>query len=222
MRHRLGQNDLARRRLCVILDTQASDAGHSLSLARQVIDAGCMWIQVREKAMSDRDRLNLLRRIAELVEGTDVWVFANDRPDMAILSGASGVHLGPTDIQPDDARRLFEIAGMSRALIGASARTPERALRAEALGADYIGCGCVFGAGTKSDAVEIGLDGLSAVTASVDIPVIAIGGISAERVREVASSGASGVAACAAIVSAKDPAAAVSEFMEELNSAFGA
>ncbi|MCD6327701.1 thiamine phosphate synthase [bacterium] len=202
------------RRLCVVLDLSQDDAARSFAIAKSVLKAGCRWIQVRESAMTDRNRLSLLRRIADVAKAFDAWVFANDRPDMAILSGATGLHLGQGDVSIADARRLFAQVGMTDAMIGISASTREQAELAVANGAAYIGCGAVFNTLTKANAVgPIELSGLSEIASAVDIPVIAIGGITLERLPGVLSAGAAGVAVCSAIVASDDPGEATGRFL---------
>jgi thiamine-phosphate diphosphorylase len=130
----------------------------------------------------------------------------NDRPDIAAAVGADGVHLGQEDLPADAAREVFG----SRLIVGVSARSLEEALDAEAAGADYVGVGPVYEArATKPDAAEPqGLGLVRAIRERCRIPIIAIGGITADNAPEVMRAGASGVAVISAVVAAEDIAGA--------------
>ena len=182
------------------------------------MSGGCRFIQVREKSMSDRNRLALLNLVIERAAHCGAWVVANDRADLAVLSGADGLHLGQSDLAIADARRLPS-HGCRHLVIGQSVGSAEEAILAESEGADYAGCGSVFATDTKQDAVEIGLGQLSLVADSVDIPVFGIGGICLDNVGNVLSAGAFGVAICSAIVADSDPGRATREFIAAIDRA---
>jgi len=203
----------------VILDSAKKGPQHSLAIAEKVLDAGCRFIQVREKSMSDRDRLSLLSQVIDRAKRLDAWVVMNDRVDLAILASADGVHLGQDDITMADARSLIPARRARRLIVGQSVGSKDEALLAQSDGADYLGCGALFPTGTKEDAVEIGLERLATIANSVAIPVFGIGGISVERVADVLSAGALGVAVCSAIVNAPDPARATRDFIAAILSA---
>jgi thiamine-phosphate diphosphorylase len=121
-----------------------------------------------------------------------------------MLAGADGVHLGPDDLPVAEARRIAPDI-----LIGYSTDDPAQAVAAERAGANYIGCGAVFGTTSKDAGGErIGVERLSQVARAVSIPVIGIGGITVENVNEVAAGGAAGAAVIGAVMSAPDPGAA--------------
>jgi len=214
-RHR----DFSTRRLCVILDSRGTGVDYSLAVAERVLSGGCRFIQVREKSMNDRDRLTLLNLVLERARAYDAWVVVNDRVDLTILAGVAGVHLGQDDLALADARRLFSACGMQDFIIGQSVRSKDEALKAQSDGADYVGCGALFASDTKQDAVQVGLKGLAAVKNSVEIPVFGIGGISLDRISDVLSAGALGVAVCSAIVKAPDPARATRDFITAIDRA---
>lgn len=203
----------------MILDSAKKGPQHSLAIAEKVLDAGCRFIQVREKSMSDRDRLSLLSQVIDRAKRLDAWVVMNDRVDLAILASADGVHLGQDDITMADARSLIPARRARRLIVGQSVGSKDEALLAQSDGADYLGCGALFPTGTKEDAVEIGLERLATIANSVAIPVFGIGGISVERVADVLSAGALGVAVCSAIVNAPDPARATRDFIAAILSA---
>jgi len=204
-------------RLCVILETGGMSAKHSLALAEEVLGAGCKFIQVREKRMPDRDRLWLLQMAVKRARSSGAWVFVNERPDLALLAGAHGVHVGQSDLAVADVQRFFASCGAENVMVGQSVRTREQALAAQSGGVNYVGCGSVFQTKTKSDAVEVGLEALAAVAHSVDIPVFAIGGITVERVGDVLSAGAHGVAVSSAVLKAPDPARATRDLLAAID-----
>ena len=198
----------------MIIDTGADDVKRSLSIARTVIDAGCRWIQLREKSMSDRNRLSVAEALCDRAGVDDLWVFVNDRPDIAILCRATGLHIGQSDLPLAAARRLLAAAGLQDTMIGVSARTPQAALAAQHDGADYVGCGPIFKTTTKPGLPEpIGLSGLEAVADAVRIPVIAIGGITPGYVESVLLAGASGVAVCGWVMQSDDPGSATEQLL---------
>jgi thiamine-phosphate pyrophosphorylase len=166
-------------------------------------------VQVRAKRASDREVVAWTRGlVAELtLRGTKVIV--NDRLDLALAAGADGVHLGRDDLSVADARKLAPVGF----LVGATCRGPEHAIAARADGADYAGVGPVHATSTKDGLPEpLGLDVLAA--AAREIPAIAIGGITAARVRDVMAAGAHGVAVVAAVWMDPDPPGAAREIAE--------
>ena len=144
-------------------------------------------------------------------KGSGVPVLINDRVDIALASGAAGAHLGQEDLDVTTARKILGPA----AIIGATAKTPELAKRAVAMGADYIGSGAVYETSTKSSSC-IGLEGLSAVCAAIHpVPVVGIGGIGHENARAVVEAGgAQGVAVVSAVFDAKDVQAATEALLQ--------
>jgi thiamine-phosphate pyrophosphorylase len=160
--------------------------------ARAAIEGGAGVVQLRMKHAPAGAILAAARAIVAAASGRAL-VLVNDRPDLALLSGADGVHVGDDDLSPADARRLLGPA----LLVGRTARTLEAARAALAEGADHVGFGPVFDSATKPlPGVERrGLEGLAAVCAALPAPVVAISGITLENVAEVALAGS----ACAAV-----------------------
>jgi thiamine-phosphate pyrophosphorylase len=134
----------------------------------------------------------------------------NDSVEIARQTGADGVHIGQKDMEIRTARALL---GPGK-IIGVSAHNVEEALEAQAAGADYLGCGAAFVTGTKSDARPISRDTLRAVTAAVDIPVVAIGGITADNAQELKGCGLDGIAVVSALFGQKDVKAAAAELRQ--------
>ena len=144
---------------------------------------------------------------------TDAVVIVNDRADIALAAGADGVHGGADDLPVSDLRKLL---GPNR-LVGGTARDPDTALRHQADGASYVGVGPVYATATKDGLPEpLGPAGVEKVAAAVDIPVIAIAGITVDRVPELLDAGAHGVAVIGAVAHAADPIAAAAELLEAL------
>ncbi|HZZ86469.1 MAG TPA: thiamine phosphate synthase [Anaeromyxobacteraceae bacterium] len=161
--------------------------------ARAAIAGGAEVVQLRLKALPAGEILEAARRIVAEARGRAL-VIVNDRPDLALLADADGVHLGEEDLPPDEARRLL---GPSR-LVGCSTRTLEEARAALAAGADHVGFGPVFATRTKAIAVEPrGLAALRAVAAALPAPVVAIGGIDEGSIGAVAAAGAAAAAVVA-------------------------
>lgn len=171
-------------------------------------------VQVRAKQARDRDVVLWTRRLVAALGSRGTRVLVNDRLDLALAAGAHGVHLGQDDLTVADARRLAP-AGF---LVGATCRGPEHAVAARADGADYAGVGPVHPTSTKEGLPDpLGLD-LLAATAR-EIPAIAIGGITADRVRDVMAAGAHGVAVVAAVWKNPDPPLAAREIAELVHAA---
>ena len=164
-------------------------------------------MQLREKEAEDAFILQEAQELKVLCHRYGVPFLVNDRPDLAQAVGADGVHVGQEDTGLTEARNLLG----PNALLGGSAHTVEEALAAQAAGADYLGCGAVFGSGTKHNVRQMPLETLTAICQAVDIPVVAIGGISGENVGKLAGSGICGVAVISAIYAAKDVKAAAAD-----------
>jgi thiamine-phosphate pyrophosphorylase len=189
----------------VITDRGAAGARSILEVVRAAIRGGATVVQLREKSATTREMVELGQALHGVTAPAGVPLIVNDRLDVAQAIEAEGVHVGVDDMPVPLARRVL---GPDR-LVGYSPDTVEAALRGQQEGADYLGIGDVFGTPSKPDAGEpIGLEGLAAVVEAVSIPVVAIGGITAENAPAVAQAGASGVAVISAVVGAADPEAA--------------
>jgi len=189
--------------------------GESLSAGRttreiveQAIEGGVGVVQLREKAQPVRKRYEMGREIRELCRDAGVTFVVNDRVDLAAVLDADGVHLGDDDLPVRVARRLLG----EDAIVGRSVSTVEEAEDAEAAGADYLGVGTVYRTESKDDIPEdehgVGPERVREIAAAVDIPIVGIGGITADNAAEVANAGADGVAVITAITRAEDPQAA--------------
>lgn len=178
-------------------------------VARAALTAGCRWIQYRDKDMVVAEGGDQLETIRQLTIEHRAMLVVNDYVGLATRVGADALHLGQSDTPLSVAR-----AGFS-GIIGASATTVPEAVAAAAAGADYVGFGPIFATRSKSDAAPpVGLHGLRAICGLIDVPIVAIGGISAENVGDVVEAGADGVAVISAVAGAPDMEGAARELIE--------
>ena len=183
--------------------TDRAWAADSDALLRQVesaIDGGATIVQLREKHLDEGAFLAEAETFVALCRRKGAVSIINDNVDIAAKTGADGVHVGQSDLA---AGRVRELLGPDK-LIGVSAHTVEEALAAQAAGADYLGTGAAFVTGTKTDAKPISKDTIRAICAAVDIPVVAIGGITRENIRELSGCGLDGVAVVSALFAQPD------------------
>jgi thiamine-phosphate pyrophosphorylase len=204
--------------LYLVTDRSLSLGRATVNIVRAAISGGVTCVQLREKHCATREFIEEARAVRQLLDAleTQIPLIINDRIDVALAIGADGVHLGQSDMQLTDARRL---AGASL-LIGISAESVEDALRAEAEGADYIGISPVFTTPTKRDtAPPLGLEGIRQIRKAVSLPLVGIGGIHRDNANAVIRAGADGVAVVSAIVSAACPQTAASALKQQIHSA---
>ena len=172
-------------------------------VCRKVLENGATFLQIREKDLDE----NTFEQEAEALKELCASYRVNDSVEIAMDIDADGVHVGQSDIKGRDIRAMI---GPDK-ILGISAGTVEEAQAAEKAGADYIGVGAVFGTSTKKNARNLSLEKLQEISSSVSIPVVAIGGINASNLMELAGSGVDGVAVVSAIFAAKDPGQATRE-----------
>ena len=196
----LGSGKASQWKLCLLL-TQSLCTHHPWQdVLDQAVSNGVDCVQVREKDIDDRALLAHIREVQSVVSRRAV-VIVNDRPDLALLAGADGVHLGQTDLNPREVRRF---AG-TRLCIGVSTANLQQAKAAKADGADYCGVGPMFATTTKHKPDLAGPSHLREFLAWDGLPHLAIGGINCENVGELIEAGVRGLAVSSAICSAKDP-----------------
>jgi len=199
-------------RLHVLTDFVFQQRRSHAEIAALAIAGGADTIQFRQKTGAVRDRYVEAVRAAAVCRADGVPLIVDDHLDLALAVGAAGVHLGQLDLPVEAARRV-----LGDAVIGATVTTTAQARDAEAAGASYLGFGPVFPTQSKRNPASVkGLDGLAAVCAAVAIPVIAIAGITPERVAPVIEAGAHGVAVMTAVTTAADPQAAAAAFRHAL------
>lgn len=173
------------------------------------IKGGVGIVQLREKNISSLEFYNLAKKVKVITDKYNVPLIINDRLDIAMAVKASGVHLGQEDISCSLAR---EILGEDM-IIGVSAHNLEEALKAEKDGADYIGCGAVFSTTTKKDTVNISIDDIRKIKESINIKMVAIGGINQINVKELNDTGIDGVAVVSSILGKDNIKEAAEEFL---------
>ena len=170
------------------------------SVVKESLDGGVTFLQLREKELDEVHFLEEAKELQQLCREYQVPFIVNDNVDIAISMNADGVHVGQSDMEAGDARAKL---GPDK-IIGVSAQTVEQAVLAEKHGADYLGVGAVFPTGSKDDADDVSYETLKAICEAVSIPVIAIGGITQENVKELAGSGICGIAVISAIYAQQD------------------
>ena len=177
------------------------------SQVEKALKGGATFMQLREKKLDEESFLKEAIEIKELCRRYNVPFVINDNVDIALEMDADGVHVGQSDMEALDVRAKL---GPDK-IIGVSAQTVEQAILAEKHGADYLGVGAVFPTGSKDDAEDVPFETLKAICEAVSIPVIAIGGITKDNVKELAGSGICGIAVISAIFASKDIEAATKE-----------
>jgi len=203
-------------RVYVITDAQRSRGRSHLEIADAAIRGGATAVQLRMKDDPARVILETARAVAALCRAAGVALILNDRVDVALASGADGVHVGQDDLPAAAARALLG-AGP---LLGVSAATPEEAVAAERAGADYLGVGAIYATSTKADAgAPVGPGRIGAIRRASGLPVVAIGGITPENAAAAIGAGAAGVAVITAVTLADDMVAATRRLREQVDAA---
>lgn len=176
-----------------------------IDCVREALEGGVTLVQYRAKTASSAEMYNEALQLKALCDSFKVSLIINDRLDIAMAVGAAGVHLGQDDLPCAAARRILG----EDYLIGVSAHNPAEARAALLCGADYLGCGAVFGTATKADVKKLGTDGLAAICREKGLPVVGIGGVTADNYREVRAAGADGAAIVSGILAQPDIRATV-------------
>ena len=176
-----------------------------IDCVREALEGGVTLVQYRAKTASSAKMYNEALQLKALCDSFNVPLIINDRLDIAMAVGAAGVHLGQDDLPCAVARRILG----EEYLIGVSAHNPTEAKAALQSGADYLGCGAVFGTATKADVKKLGTDGLAAICREKGLPVVGIGGVTADNYREVRAAGADGAAIVSGILAQPDIRATV-------------
>ncbi len=200
-------------RLYAVTDRSWLRPGETLaSVVEELLKAGVTCVQLREKHAEEELLLREAFELRELCTQYKVPLIINDRPDIAIKVQADGVHVGQSDMAISEARKILG----DQYLIGGSAHNVAEALAAQRAGADYIGCGAIFGSSTKRDATNLSPQELRAICKVVSIPAVAIGGISLDNVETLRGTGIAGVAVVSGLFAAENKAEAVVRFLERL------
>ena len=176
-----------------------------LDCVSEALEGGVTLVQYRAKTASSAEMYAEALQLKALCDSFNVPLIINDRLDIAMAVGAAGVHLGQDDLPCAAARRILG----EDYIIGVSAHNPAEAKAALQSGADYLGCGAVFGTATKADVKKLGTEGLEAICKAKGLPVVGIGGVTADNYREVRAAGADGAAIVSGILAQPDIRATV-------------
>ena len=197
-----------------LVTDKSDDVEKFLNTIEEAIKGGVTVVQIREKTADTLDFYNLALKVKEITTKYNVPLIINDRVDIALAIDADGVHVGQSDMPCDVTRRLI---GKDK-ILGVSAATVDEAQKAEKDGADYIGTGAVFPTATKDDAPSVTKEELKEVVDSIEIPVVAIGGINLKNAHELTDTGIAGLSVVSAIISADNPKKASQELLNIFNS----
>jgi len=181
--------------------------------ARELIEGGVDVLQLREKNLADGLVLSRARKLRALTREKGCLLIINDRPDIALLSDADGVHLGQDDLAPEEVRRLVG----DEMIIGLSTHNLEQAKGAAGRDADYAAMGPAFATSTKAYEEGGGPEFVQELAAATELPTVAIGGINVERVPELANTGITALAACQALCNTEDPRGAAGQFRKRFS-----
>lgn len=176
-----------------------------IDCVREALEGGVTLVQYRAKTASSAEMYAEALQLKALCDSFNVPLIINDRLDIAMAVGAAGVHLGQDDLPCAAARRILG----EDYIIGVSAHNLAEAAEALQSGADYLGCGAVFGTATKADVKKLGTEGLAAICKDKGLPVVGIGGVTADNYREVRAAGADGAAIVSGILAQPDIRATV-------------
>jgi thiamine-phosphate pyrophosphorylase len=188
-------------RLYAIIDESLLEGRSPALLAEELVNSGVTVLQYRAKHLASDEFVHRVRLVLDAIRLSRVPLIINDRVEVAVASGAQGVHVGKNDVAVSEARRVLGMDG----IIGATVRNAEDLSRAEGQGADYVGAGSVFPSETKPGVRVIGLEGLTEIKARAKIPVVAIGGLTSDNAGEVLSTGVDGLAFVSAILGSDEP-----------------
>lgn len=200
--------------LYAIIDTQALKGLRHTDVAGQVIRGGARTVQLRHKLGSKEELLPIAQQLKDLCDEKGVLFIVNDYLDIALATDADGLHLGQHDLPIKVARQLLPIGK----ILGISTTGVDQAASAEAEGADYIAAGSIYPTPSKETAEVIGLEGLRQIRQAVNLPVVAIGGITKDNAAEVMAAGADSVAIIRAITQVESPEEATRQIVTRLES----
>lgn len=198
--------------------TPDADPGRILELVAAWCEGGVDIVQLRHKTLERAGLLRLAERLRDTCRRHQVLFIVNDHLDIALLSGADGVHLGEDDLSMADAEKALQNAGSRRIIVGASASSVDVAQAAERAGADYVGAGPAYATPIKAEKAPMGPQGVRAVQDAVHIPVFAIGGVGPDNVADLKAHGVDRVCVIRALSDVVDPEAEARRLRTLLNS----
>lgn len=197
--------------LYLVADVGGMEIGELLQKIERAIKGGCTLVQLREKNSNTKSFYEDANAVKKITDIYQVPLIINDRLDIMLAVGADGVHVGQNDMPAAVARKLI-----GKRILGVSVHSIREAVRAESEGADYIGVGALFPTDTKKDTQKITIEELKEIVQAVSIPVVAIGGINSENIKELSLSGVSGIAVVSAILNAPQAEYAAKELKREV------
>ncbi|WP_099313373.1 thiamine phosphate synthase [Clostridium paraputrificum] len=171
---------------------------------------GVTLVQLREKNVTSREFYEIAIKVKEVTSRYNIPLIINDRLDIALAIDADGLHIGQKDLPASVARKIL---GKDK-ILGVSAATLQESLKAEKDGADYLGVGAVFSTSTKKDTRDVSYETLSSITSSVNIPVVAIGGINEKNVTKLKESNIDGIAVISCILGKEDVKGAAEKMLD--------
>ena len=195
--------------LYVIIDTEWLKERKPADIAARVIKGGANVIQLRCKKCSYKEFLNIAKEIKEVCQGKAVMFIVNDSLEIALAVKADGLHVGQEDMPAVEVKKLLPID----MILGCSVRTVDEAKKAFNDGADYLGVGAIFTTGTKESARPVGMKRIEQIKKAVDLPIVAIGGINSENLKEVMEAGADAAAVIGAVMGVEDTEKATRELV---------
>ena len=196
-----------------LVTDNSDDVERFLNTIEEGIKGGVTVVQIREKTADTLDFYNLALKVKEITTKYNVPLIINDRVDIALAIDADGVHVGQSDMPCDVTRKLI---GADK-ILGVSAATIPEAKKAEKDGADYIGTGAVFPTATKDDAPSVTKQELKEIVESINIPVVAIGGINLDNANQLTDTGIAGLSVVSAIMSSDNPKKSSQELLKIFN-----
>lgn len=199
-------------RLYAVTDSQWLNGRTLPEVVEEALQGGATFVQIREKELPYREFLRLAKAVKKITDDYHVPYVVNDEVELAKEADADGVHIGQSDKELTEARRLL---GEDK-IIGVSVQTVEQALEAEKNGADYLGVGSVFTTSTKLDADSVPMETLRKICDAVSIPVVAIGGITKNNIAQLQKTGIDGVAVVSAVFAAENIGLETAELLKEV------
>lgn len=200
-------------KLYLVTDSDILKGRDFYNCIEEALKGGVTMLQLREKNSTGREFLEKAMKLRDLTKKYNVKFIINDRVDIAMLCDADGVHVGQSDIPADKVRKLI---GKNK-IIGVSARTVEEAMKAKENGADYLGVGAIFTTTTKLDAKSVTIDKLSEIKKEVNLPIVAIGGITLDNINKLKQCNIDGHAVVSAILKADDIRLECEKWVSKIN-----
>ena len=197
-----------------LVTDKSDDLDKFLKTIEEAIKGGVSVVQIREKTKDTLDFYNISLKVKEITSKHNIPLIVNDRVDIALAIDADGVHVGQSDMPCDVTRKLI---GPDK-ILGVSASTIKEAKKAQKDGADYIGVGAIFPTSTKDDAENVTKRDLKEIADSIDIPTVAIGGITIENASTITDTGIAGLSVVSAIMSSDNPKESAEKLLNIFNS----